>query len=328
MSKKKLIVWGVIAAVIVGGIFYYRSRVATSTVTTDTVRRGDVAQTVSVTGTLTPTAYADLSFQAVGTVGKISVKEGDAVKSGETIVTLDTSVLGSQLKAAKVAADIAYQSELLAVVNRLKKQEIVAKKLASEQAREGIRTIATQIGKSVITSPIDGVLSKLDLRVGETAVLGKVVAHVVGTGSELLAEAKVPESDITKVSLGMKAKVTFDALSTQDIFQADVIEIDKVADVAQDVVSYVVKFRVGSLDGRLREGMTANVDIETAKVDGALVVPFRVLSKESGKTFIELVRGENRYEKVPVTTGIEGDDGMVEIKSGLSEGDVYVVSKK
>lgn len=328
MSKKKIIVWSIVIVAVIGGIFYYRSRGAQSTVVTDTVKRGDVVQTVSVTGTLTPTAYADLSFRSVGIVGQISVKEGDAVTAGQVLATLDTSVLESQLRAARIAAEIAYQNELLSVRNHLKKQEIAAKKLAAEQAREQVRTLAVQVGDSAIVSPIDGILLRFDTRVGETAVAGRVVAHVVAVDSELLAESKVSESDIAKVTLGMKADVTFDALSTRDIFSADVVSIDPVADVTQDVVSYVAKLRVADMDARLREGMTANVDIETAKAEGVLVVPFRVLSKESGKTFIELSRGENRYDKVEVTTGIEGDDGMVEVQSGLSDGDVYVVSKK
>ncbi len=327
MSKKKIILW-VVIAVVVGGIVYLRTRPAASTVTTDTVGRGDVVQTVSVTGTLTPTSYVDLSFQTVGTVDQVLAQEGDTVKAGQTIATIDTSVLESQLRAAKIAADIAYQNELFARQTHLKPAEVAAKKLASEQARQQMTTLTTQIADSTIGSPIDGTLSKLDLRVGETAVMGKVVAHVVGNGSELLAETKVPESDIAKVAVGMKAKVTFDALTTQDIFPAEVVLIKPVADIVQDVVSYIVKLRVADMDVRLREGMTANVDIETAKVQGAVVVPFRVLSKENGKTLIELRRGKDQYEKVSVETGIEGDDGMVEIKSGLSEGDVYVVSRK
>jgi len=327
-KKKKVIVSVVVLSAVVGGILYYRSRGTQSTVTTDTVNRGDVVQTVSVTGTLTPTSYADLSFRTVGTIDRVLVKEGEEVKAGQVIATVDTSVLESQLRAARLAADIAYQNEKLARRNHLKSEEISAKKLASEQSREQVRTLATEMEESAIISPIDGNLSKLDVRVGETSALGKIVAHVVGSGAELLAETKVPESDIAKVSLGMKAKVTFDALSTRDVFSADVIEIDPVADISQDVVSYIVKLRVSGLDARLRESMTANVDIETAKVDGVLVVPSRVLSKEGGKTFIELKRGEDRYEKIPVTTGIEGDDGMVEVKSGLNEGDIFVVSRK
>ena len=326
--KKRTIGILLVSVLIIGGIWYSRTHGTKSTVTTDVVRRGDVVQTVSVTGTLTPTSYADLSFQTVGSVDLVLAKEGDAVKAGQAIATLDTSVLESQLRAAKIAADIAYQNELVAKQSHLKSAEVEAKRLASEQARQQIHTLTMQIADGTIGSPIDGTLSKLDLRVGETAVMGRVIAHVVGGGSELLAETKVPESDIAKVAVGMKAKVTFDALTTQDIFPADVIEIKPVADNVQDVVSYIVKLRVANMDRRLREGMTANVDIETAKGQDAVVAPFRVLSKENGKTLVELERGVNLYEKVPVTTGIEGDDGMVEIKSGLKEGDVYVVSKK
>lgn len=321
MFTKKRIVIGVIILAFVLGFFYYRGKTTVVGVQTETVKRGDVVETVSVTGELTPAEYVNLSFQGAGAIDQVFVKEGDMVAASDKIVSLDRSILWSQLKVSRIALSIVEQDEKLARHgwDNLKKEEQTTKKLASEQAREKVRTVGAQMRESVLLSPIDGQVTKLDARVGEVATLGKVVAHVVKVG-DFVIEARVPESDITKVTIGMNAKVTFDAFLTDEIFDAEVVEINLASTVVQDVVSYVVKFRLKNTDARLKEGMTANIDIETAKRENVLTVPSRSLVKENGKTFAEVRQTDGTFVRIEVTTGLEGDDGTIEIKSGLKEG--------
>lgn len=322
MFTKRNIVIAVIILALVGGFFYYRSQSTIEAVQTETVKRGDVSETVSISGELVPAEYADLSFQGTGTVDQISVKEGDVVRAGQPIAALDSSVLQSQLNEARIAQAIAEENEKLARHgwDDLKKEERNVKKLASEQARENVRTIVAQINDRKLSVPIDGQVSKLDVRIGEVVTLGRVIARVAKTG-DFVIEARVPESDIVRVTIGMRSRVTFDAFLSDEVSEAVVVEIDRASTVVQDVVSYVVKFRLEKTDDRLKEGMTANLDIETAKQEGILMVPFRTLAKEGGKTYAEVKRGENQFEKVEVTTGLEGDEGMIEVRSGLKEGD-------
>jgi multidrug efflux pump subunit AcrA (membrane-fusion protein) len=160
--------------------------------------------------------------------------------------------------------------------------------------------------------------------VGETVALGTRVARIAGS-PDVRIEARVPESDIAKVAIGMKAKVTFDAFTSSEIFEAGVTEIEPSATIVQGVVSYVVRFDLAGGDERLREGMTANVDIVTARRENVLVVPFRALTKEGGKTFAEVRAADGAFRRSEVTTGLEGDDGAVEIRSGLQEGDVVSI---
>ncbi len=286
------------------------------------MKRGTVSETISISGELVPTEYADLAFQGAGIVDQVFVKAGDAVKRGDRIASLDRAVLQSQLNEARIAQRIAEESEKLARHgwDDLKKEERNAKKLASEQARENVRTVIAQMRNSVIVAPIDGYVSKLDIRAGETVTLGQTVARVAKTG-DFIIEARVPESDITKVSGGMAARITFDAFTNDEVFDARVAEIDPASTVVQDVVSYVVKFRLDAVDPRLKEGMTANIDIETAKKENVLMVPFRSLVKEGGKTYAEVKQSDGTFKGVEVTTGLEGDEGTVEIMSGLAEGD-------
>lgn len=326
MFTKRNIIIGIILIAIIGGFFYYRSRSTKEIVQTETVRRGDVSETVSVTGELVPKEFADLSFQEAGVINLILVKEGDVVSVGQVIAFLDSSVLQSQLNEARIAQAIAENDEKLARHgwDDLKQEERAAKKLASERAREDVRTFIEQIKKKTIFSPIDGWVSRIDVRVGETVTIGKIIGRVAKE-KDFAIEARVPESDVAKITSGMHAEVTFDAFSPDEIFDAEVTEIARSSTIVQDVVFYIVKFRLAKIDDRLKDGMTANLDIETAKRENVLVVPFRTLVKEGGKTYAEVKRGEEQFEKVEVAIGLEGDEGMVEIKSGLKEGDEITI---
>lgn len=332
MFTKRNIIIGIILIAVIGGFFYYRNRGAKEVIQTETVRRGSVSETVSVTGEIVPSEFVDLSFQKIGIVDRVLVKEGDIVMKGETIASLDSSVLRSQLNEARIAQSIAEKDERLARHGweKLKQEERDTKKLASEKARENARTIIEQINERIITAPFEGQISVLDVKVGEVATVDKVAARVVVVGNNIyfIVEARVPESDVAKVLIDMRAKVTFDAFSPDEVFDAEVIEIDRTSTIVQDVVFYVVKFRLAKTDDRLKDGMTANLDIETAKRENVLVVPFRTLVRESGKTYAEVKRGDEKFEKAEVTIGLEGDEGMVEIKSGLKEGDEITIFTK
>lgn len=335
MKKKTKIIWGIVIVVAIAGLAYwYANRKPSALYVTERVSRTTVAQTVSVTGELAPQAYADLSFGGVGTVNQVLVRRGDTVKAGQTIATIDTSVLRSQLANANIALSIAVQNEDLARRGRvtswkkLAPEEREAKILATEQARQSVRTLRVQIAETTLISPIDGIVSKLDLREGETAIAGKVIGRISDDyGPGLVLEARVPEADINKLALGIGATVTFDALSKDDVFHASVYEIEPSSTVVQDVVSYVTRFRLLDGDDRLMEGMSATIDTVTAKSANVLAVPFRAVVREGTRNFVDISRDGLTTEHREVTLGLEGDDGMIEVKSGLFEGDPVVTSK-
>ncbi|PJA85096.1 MAG: hypothetical protein CO143_03025 [Candidatus Moranbacteria bacterium CG_4_9_14_3_um_filter_45_14] len=128
-----------------------------------------------------------------------------------------------------------------------------------------------------------------------------------------------------KMDRDMESRITFDAFSADEIVLAKVADIATSATIIQDVVSYVVKFELSTSDARLKDGMTANIDIETARRDNVLMVPFRALTKENGKTYAEVKQADGTFVRTEVKTGLEGDDGTIEIKSGLKEGDEVTI---
>ena len=323
--KKKIWIGGIILVLIIGGWYWQSRRSKQAPLVTETVQKGTVRETVSVTGTLKPVEYADLSFQAIGVVDAIQIKEGDVVKKGDTLATLDRTTLQSKLNAARIAAAKAVEDERLARREKVKSEELKARKLLSEAAREDVRTLLSQFDEYALTAPFDGVVTRIDLRVGETATIGGDVLRIV-RDPKLEIEARVPESDIVKLSVGMSAQAAFDALTSSDVFGTKVTSMDTVSTVVQDVVSYKTLFTLDNQDSRLKDGMTTDVDIVTGERTGVLILPFRALSTSGDTTTVQVIQPDGSQKKVEVKTGLEGDEGTVEILSGLREGDQVVIT--
>jgi len=332
-TKKRIIIGILVLSALWGIMTYYRSKNTGEVIPTETIKRDTISETVSVTGEVLSGEYADLAFQSTGVVDEINVKEGDTVVAGQRIASLDRMVLFSQLKQARTAFSIAEQSEKQARTrtsaigkkwNDLKPEERTAITLKTEQARENVRTLELQMKQNVLLAPFDGQITRLNIRVGEVVSLGKIIGRISKT-NDLIIESRVPESDITKIAFDMDARVTFDAFTTEEEFVAKVENIALSSTVIQDVVSYKVKFRLTNPDIRLKEGMTANIDIETAKRENVLTVPFRAVTKENGKTYVDLKQPDGTFVKKEVVTGLEGDDGTIEIKSGLKEGNEVTI---
>jgi multidrug efflux pump subunit AcrA (membrane-fusion protein) len=94
--------------------------------------------------------------------------------------------------------------------------------------------------------------------------------------------------------------------------------------VIQDVVYYRIKLMLDNLDPRLKAGMSANIDIRTAEKDNVLTIPVRAIKDEDSGKFVDVLQADNTTKHVKVTTGLAGDEGMVEVTSGLNGGEKVV----
>jgi multidrug efflux pump subunit AcrA (membrane-fusion protein) len=142
---------------------------------------------------------------------------------------------------------------------------------------------------------------------------------------DLIIQSKVPESDIVKVKLGQHAKVSLDALTQEDIFDAEIIEIDPASTNVQGVVYYNIKLKLNTVDVRVKPGMSLNIDINTAEKNDVVSIPSRAIKIEGSKKFVDILNADKiSTTKVFVETGLEGDEGMVEVKTGLNGGEKVV----
>lgn len=332
-KAKKIIIWVVVIIAIIGVVMYFtRPKNKGPEYNTAKVSKADIAQTVSITGEIVPVSSADLSFEGTGTVTDVYVEVGDEVKKGDRIMEIDDSVMSSQLKEAYL--ELEKQTEILQQSRRtwdsLSPDEKASAKLTEEKARAAVWTLQKQIKKTTLYAPIGGTIIKKYVDEGELATITSPVVTVMGDGGFEI-KAEIPESDIAKVKIGQKAEVAFDAFSSDEIFEAEVSFIEPAATLIQDVVYYETKFNIVN-EERIRPGMSADIDIATAEKKNVLAVPGQAVKSKGGQKYVEvLITNENdkkETKNVDVKTGLRGDDGMVEIVSGLSEGDEVVTFVK
>lgn len=333
-KHKKTIFILIILILIIGGIWYWRSRKPKVEYTTTEVQRGNLAQTVSVTGKLVSLVEVDLSSKASGRVEQLLVDIGDRVKKGQRIAVLDKGTLISQLK--QVQQEVTVQKQTLANMKRggYKVEQKNAQRAEVRKAEAAISEILDQLRETVVYAPMDGIIIKKSAEVGEmvtaNSAAGNAPIVTIAQEGDLEIKADVPESDIIKVALGQKADVTLDAFTTRDKFSAEVFEIEPASTVIQDVVYYKVKLKFLAPNSRFKNGMSADLDIETAEKNNVISIPERAIKDDNERKYVEIIKDDktNAIERVYITTDLRGDEGMIEITSGLKGGEKVVTFTK
>ncbi len=183
------------------------------------------------------------------------------------------------------------------------------------------------LNNSSLKAPLNGVISKINYEEGE--VIGST--SVGGTFGEMITkdfvlEVDIPEANISEVELGQTAKVAFDAFDFEDKFEAEVIEINPASTEIQGVVYYKAKLKIENSSFQFKEGMSADVDILIDIKKNVIKVLNQFVFLENGQNFVYILKDEKLFKKI-IEVGLNGDDGYVEILSGLKEGEeVYLES--
>ncbi len=146
---------------------------------------------------------------------------------------------------------------------------------------------------------------------------------------ELHTAALVSEADIASVTVGQIIDNTFDALGPDKHFTTTVLTVNPASTVISGVVNYKV---TGSLEkiSEVKPGMTANMTIKVAEKKNVLVVPSGAIIDKNNKKIIRVINDlkKKTYKEVEVQTGLAADGGLMEIISGLNEGEVIVTYLK
>ncbi|MDD4931487.1 MAG: efflux RND transporter periplasmic adaptor subunit [Candidatus Colwellbacteria bacterium] len=239
-------------------------------------------------------------------------------------------------KASLVAAEDKYKSAITSydLANEqfsLMKQGASSEELDAEDAkvasaRASVDGIIAQMGKSEIRSPINGLIGSEEGKVGEIISAGVPVVSVI-SDKKFQMEANIPEADIAKIAVGNTAKVTLDAYGKDVVFEAKIISINPGETVIDGVVTYKTVFEFAVDDERIKSGMTADVDIQAGRKDGVLAIPQRAIITEGDIKKVCILK-DGRESEVIITVGFKGSAGLIEVVSGLNEGDVVITSLK
>lgn len=228
---------------------------------------------------------------------------------------------------ANVAARMAIAEEKEAAHNQLIQppRAVDIASLRADVARQSanVEALQSDFEKTRLTALSDGILARLDVEVGENVTANQEIVTIVSP--QLTVEVDISESDIAKVAVGDPVSMTLDAFGDERLFSGSVASIDPAETEISGVIYYHTDIRIDLADGEtvVRPGMTANVDIMTDMREQVLIIPRRAILERDGRRFVRVLTDEKTaaYEEREVTTGLRGDNGEIEILSGLQEGE-------
>ncbi len=263
--------------------------------------------TVSIPNTYAPAYVANYNaYQTAlqAQASAVSAAQGQ-VQSAQSALAQAQATLDNELAQAS-SADI----------------DVAKAQILSAQGQ--VDSAQVNLNNTVLKAPLDGTITQVDIKIGEQAVALQEVM-ILQDVADLHAEADVAEADIASLQPGQSVDYTFDALGPDRHFSGSVLTINPASTVISGVVNYLVKAALPNIPD-IKPGMTANMTILVAKKSNVLAVPSSAVINQNNNQYVRVVDDikKGTYHQVQVQTGLSADGGLVEITSGLSEGQTVV----
>ncbi|MEW5942022.1 MAG: efflux RND transporter periplasmic adaptor subunit [Chloroflexota bacterium] len=223
---------------------------------------GSNADVISASAEVVPLRTAQLSFPAVGRVKTVDVKVGDTVTAGQTLLTLDTTLLEARVREAE--ANLAIAQIQLDYLERIgtAEQNMDAAEAEVERAQALLDSAkATLANQSALTAPFDGTIVTMDVEAGETVVPGRPLILLADLSTYQVETTDLSEVDIARVKVGQTVNVSIEALG--ETFTGKVTRIALVSSTLGGDVVYTVTIDFDDQPSGLLWGMSADVEIQT-----------------------------------------------------------------
>ena len=326
-------------------------------VTTEKAFIKEVVHIVTATGKIEPELVLNISPDVSGEIIELPVQDGQIVQKGDLLFKIQPDIYINQVvqsqaqlnsaksqsleaRSRKFKADDDFRKASLLFKDRLiSESDFIASKTNAqaaqatfnaslhtvEQNKSLLQQNQDRMKKTVVQAPINGSIIVLNSKLGE---------RVVGTGqfpgTEVLrlanldsmqVEVEVNENDIVNVKPGNPVSITVDAFGER-IFKGVVREISnsaisKAAGTQEEVTNFSVKIRIFNHERLLKPGMSATADIESERINNALVVPIQsVTIRGSSEPAVTPKPEKNMVTVAPTSKAIEGRQGVFVIKSG------------
>ena len=285
---------------------------------------------LSVVGTLTSGNDVTIAAQLAGNVTQVGAQVGDQVTRGEVLARIDDSTLRAQLAGAQAALSQAQnggdsaqanlrlaastldriqavynlggvsRQDLLNAQTQYTNAQVAAQNAgggAVQAAQATVQNLKLMIGKAVITSPIDGVVSARNVEVGEVAAPGVPLMTIVQSDPRKIV-ATIPAAQANLVKTGQPMQVKFDAFPNRS-YPATLTAINPTSVATGDF--YPLEARLNEANADLRAGMVATGTINAEVSAGSPVVPSSAIARIGAQNYVYVVKG-GKAVRTPVQT--------------------------
>ncbi|MAZ56743.1 hypothetical protein CL653_03050 [bacterium] len=183
------------------------------------------------------------------------------------------------------------------------------KAAAVAKARAELAAIDAELADRSVVAPFAGIVTDVDIVIGETATTEPIITVLAEDAFEL--KARIPEIDITKLTIGQKAKAVFDAKSKETL-EGVVTYVSPLAELIDGVAYFQATITLAESPDWLRSGLNADVDITISAEKDVTRVPARYIYTKDGGSFVD-IEENGKTKSVSVDINFEGNDGYVAV---------------
>lgn len=300
-----------------------------------TVETHDLRQTMALTGSLRPLNQVTVKARVSAQVREVMVREGEAVTSGQVLLTMDASEYQARVDQAQGALLAARGQLDIASKTRDNNQALLAKGFISQNAyttaasqyeiaranldsaRGALDSARKSLNDTVIRAPLSGLVSSRTVQPGEKVAPDNRLLDIVDLHQLELAAA-VPAAEIMRIAIGQKVQVAIEGLAAA--VPGTVVRINPATESgSRSIMTYI---RIDNPNGTLRAGMFAEAQLTLTNKTGVLTVPQASLQTTAGKPWVYAIENGKLTQKL-VTIGMVGRDdsgNAVEVIAGLERG--------
>jgi len=326
-TRKRIIILAVILAVVLGGFYFFRQRSKNGTISA-TIQKGTVKEELILTGAIKAEKHVTLAFPTSGKISWVGVAEGDTVKKGQALTSLDKTVLNTiyqqalntykdkQAAAEKAEDDVKDHS---ADETYTQKSTRTTAQVARDSAYDAVLAADYNLKNATLLAPFAGIVTSLPFPSPGINVTAVDIQVEIVDPATIYFEVDADQSEVTNIKDGQGAIVILDSYQDSEFKGAvTFIGYTPKAGEAGTVYKVKIKFDGGLGEGLPRIGMTGDAKFILSQKENVLYAPPRFVNSDKDGKFVNLGKKDN---KVRVEIGIEGED-RVEIVGGVKEGDI------
>lgn len=308
------------------------------TVKAVTVKKGNLEKDLTLAGKVDAHSYANIQFQTAGKLVWVGVKEGDRVKRGQAIASLDKTQLQKQFQIQannyltnrstfEDTQDQYKQTKKLFLLTDEIRRILDRTQYSLNNAVLNYELSDLAVRYATITSPINGIITNVDQPNPGVNIIPSSASFTVIDPSSIYFKSEIDEENVTSVKNGQETTITLDSYSDKSIDS----KIDKISFTpvqGQTSTVYQIEFPLPLDNSNLsyRLGMNGDAKIKLSEVQNVLYVPVEAVLDDNDKPYVVIKNPTNKkFEKIYIKTGLSNDD-FTEVIEGLNEGQEIIVT--
>ncbi len=326
------------------------------------VQKQTIVETITESGNVTTNGKVNIYSPTNGVIDEVYVSNGDQVKENQKLFSVKSTATPQEkataFSAYQTAASALQQAqnnrrETTATVQKIhddvknhdkdetytQKETRTTAEVAHDNAYDALlaaqaNLVSAEIAyqatqNSTVTAPISGTISNLAVIKGSVVIVNNVLVPTspilnVGNLGDAEIIISVGEGDINKIQVDQQADIKLDAIGDK-LYKGTVSRFDYNGTTTQSVIKFNVYIKITDLDGKIKPGMTADVDITANELKDVLSVPNAAIKPYQKGRAVRILGTNGKPEYVSVKTGVRGKE-FTQILEGLEEGQEIIIS--